>query len=145
MHQGTDTSLTAHLAKQEELPLYVGGGRIISDLLHITLYPSEIKNTFLKITDMLNTKSGLFAIIEREGRNSTDFYANCYNNVRMAICATWYNMYSKELEERVVAVMKTHAIKSQLQMNIGSSNASQSPILDLSNPVKKGEKYLKYE
>src|SRR3989442_249021 len=79
VQQGTDASLTAHLV--EEISSYVG--KITSGLLHITDYPPELENTFLKITDMFNATSGPFAIIEHEWRNTTDFYANCYNNVRM--------------------------------------------------------------
>ena len=124
MQQGTDASLTTHVAEQEEFSSYVG--KIIFDLLHIIDYPPELENTFLKITYRFNATSGPFAIIEREGRNTTDFYAKCFNDVRMAICATWYNWHTfenlcKELEERVEEVMKTHAINSQLHMSIGSS------------------------
>jgi hypothetical protein len=94
--------------------------------LHIIDYPPELENTFLKITHMFSVKSGPFALIEQEGRNTADFYANCFNDVRMAICATWYNMHTfenlcRELEERVEEITKTHAIKSQLQMNISGS------------------------
>jgi hypothetical protein len=125
MAQGTDASPTTHLTGQEEISSYIG--RITSSLLHVIDYPPELENTFLKITNMFNEKSGPFAIIEHEGRNTTDFYANCYNNVRMAICATWYNLQTfenlcRELEEWVEEVTKTHAINSQFQMNMSGSS-----------------------
>src|SRR6266480_6522165 len=124
MPQGTDVSLAAHFAQQKEIPSYVS--KITNGLLHIIDYPPELENTFLKITHMFSVKSGPFALIEQEGRNTADFYANCFNDVRMAICATWYNMHTfenlcRELEERVEEITKTHAIKSQLQMNISGS------------------------
>lgn len=114
MNQGTDADLVTYV------------GKITSGLLHVIDYPPGLENTFLKITDRFNATSGPFAIIENEGRNTTEFYANCYNNVRMAIVATWYNWQTfenlcKEQEERVAEATKTHPIKSQLQMSIGSS------------------------
>lgn len=80
----------------------------------------------MKITDAFNATSGPFAIIEREGKNTTEFYAGCFTDVRLAICATWYNLCTfenlcKELEERVEEVTKTHVINSQLHMNTGGS------------------------
>ena len=118
MLQGADASLTIHLAE------YVS--KITYDLLHVADFPPELSKTFEKITHMFDMTSGPFAIIEHEGRNCTDFYANCFNNVRMAICATWYNMYTfenlcRELETQVEEGMKTYPINSQLQMNISGS------------------------
>lgn len=108
----------------DDLIKYVA--KITSGLLHVIDYPPELEHTFLKITEKFNTISGPFAIIKHEGRDTTEFYANCYNNVRMAICATWYNWHTfdnlcKELEERVAEVAKTQTIRSDLNMMIGSS------------------------
>lgn len=125
MTQGTDGSLTTPLISQEEISSYVG--RKTSGLLHVIDYPPELEHTFLKITRMFNENSGPFAIIVQEGGNTTDFYANCYNHVRMALCATWYNLQifenlCRELEEWVEEVTKTHAITTQLQMNMSGSS-----------------------
>ena len=125
MAQGTDASPTTRLTRQEEISSYIGS--MTSDLLHVIDYLPDLENTFLKITNMFNEKSGPFAIIEYERGNTTDFYANCYNNVRMAICATWYNLQTfenlcRELEELVEEVTRTHAIHSQLQMNMSGSS-----------------------
>ncbi len=99
----------------------------LTTLLHVVDYPPELENTFLKITRMFNENSGPFAIILHEGGNTTDFYANCYNHVRMALCATWYNLQTfenlcRELEEWVEEVTKTHAIHTQFQMNMSGSS-----------------------
>lgn len=101
-------------------------GNITSNLLHVIDYPPGLENTFLKVTEMFNETSGPFAIIATEGRNTTDFYADCYNNVRMAICATWYNWHTfdnlcQELEERIAQVAKMQTIRSDLHLMIGSS------------------------
>lgn len=47
-------------------------------------------------------------------------------DVRLAICATWYNLCTfenlcRELEERIEGVIKTHTIDSRLRMNTGGS------------------------
>lgn len=114
MNQGPDADLVTYV------------GKITSGLLHVIDYPPGLENTFLKITDRFNATSGPFAIIAREGQDTTEFYADSYNNVRMAIVASWYNWHTfenlcKELEERVAEVAKTQTIRSQLQMIIGSS------------------------
>lgn len=126
MEQETDTSLiTTHLTGQEETISYVS--RVTRGLLHVVDYPPELENTFLKITKMFNKKSGPFAVIEQEGGNITNFYADCYNNVRMALCATWYNLHTfenlcSELEEWAEEVTQTHTINSQLQVMVSGSS-----------------------
>jgi hypothetical protein len=118
MLQKTDVSLTTQLAE------YVS--KITYDLLHVTDFPPELRITFEKITQMFNATSGPFAIIEHEGRNTTDFYANCFNDVRLAICAIWYNLQTfenlcMELETRIEEGMKAHTVNFPLEMNIGVS------------------------
>jgi hypothetical protein len=124
MLQGTDANLKAHFARQEELSSYIG--KVTYDVLHVIDFPPGLDNTFIKITEMFNATSGPFALIKQEGRSTTEFYASCFNDVRMAICAAWYNMSTfenlcRELEERVEEVAKIHKINSQLHMSIGSS------------------------
>lgn len=125
MPQRADEKLTTLLTKPEEISSYIG--RATGGLLHIIDYPPELETTFLTITNMFNAKSGPFAIIEQERQSTTDFYANCYNNVRMAICATYYNLHTfenlcKELEEWIEGVTTSHTIHSQVQMNTSGSS-----------------------
>jgi hypothetical protein len=114
MSQGTDPNFTEYV------------GKISYDVLHVIDFPPGLDNIFMNITDMFTAISGPFAIIASEGKDTTEFYAGCFNDVRMAKCATWYNLCTfedlcRELEARVEEVTKTLAIDSQLNMIIGGS------------------------
>ena len=73
MSQGTDTSFTEYVSK------------ITYDVLHVIDFPPVLDNIFMKITDMFNAISCPFAIIEREGKNTTEFYAGCFTDVRLTL------------------------------------------------------------
>lgn len=59
MTQGTNGSLTTPLTGQDEISSYVG--RITNGLLHVVDYPSELENTFLKITRI--RESGIESVL----------------------------------------------------------------------------------
>ena len=69
MLQEPDMRLAEHISK------------VTYDVLHVIDFPPGLDNTFMRITDLFNATSGPFAIIEREGKNTTEFYAGCFSDV----------------------------------------------------------------